>query len=166
MHTVLRARGPTTRNLIRVAGKLQWPPGDKAPSSKRFLPPPRPPSARLCGHPSLSQICLTVRQEVSPVAARLSPPVIPGTARTYGFQVGTRKIKKWIGLGGNQDPKPCLVRQKKPTLAPGWRGSAMRANGTRLSPRSGQNTNGPAATTHCQVRGIPLAAPPPHRGDR
>jgi len=93
MHTVLRALGPTTRNLIRVAGKLQWPPGDKAPSSKRFLPPPRPPSARLCGHPSLSQICLTVRQEVSPVAARLSPPVIPGTARTYGFQVGARKWK-------------------------------------------------------------------------
>ena len=23
------------------------------------------------------------------------------------------KNKKWIGLGGNQDPKPCLVRQKK-----------------------------------------------------
>ena len=22
------------------------------------------------------------------------------------------KNKKWIGLGGNQDPKPCLVRQK------------------------------------------------------
>ena len=32
-----------------------------------------------------------------------------------------------------------------------------------FQPAKRARENGPAATTHCQVRGIPLA-PPPHRG--